>query len=217
MALFPFMQNVEGKCFLVVGDGAIAQRKIRFLRQFPCEIRLVRTFEDTDLRDVDYCIASSDDSRENGRIAALCRQAGIPVNVPDDPSACTFFLPALIRRGDLVIAVSTGGESPAMARLLRQQIEEDLPDRTEEILDRMGELRRWIPLMVEKSADRAVIYREILERMMDGRLEPGRKAVRTAAMNLIRAEGLTPVTESDLESGLKLDLGSGLESDLEPE
>ena len=233
MSVFPFMQRIDGKRFLVIGAGAVARRKVRLLLQFTDRITVItqslpaqsnqeekkaekeaqelkvfskepeeaeeltafsnsgveiirRTFSPEDLKRADYCIASSDDKALNSQIAALCLSAGLPVNVPDDPSLCTFLMPSVIKRGPLVISVSTEGASPAMSAEIRRRIEDILPDRTEEILDRMAEVRAWLPSHISSSKERGQLYKELLSALLDGSLEPGEEEVRAAA--LARAE-----------------------------
>lgn len=210
MAYFPFMQNIDGKSFLVVGAGRIALRKIRFILQFTDHITVIthhtdpvdltvyrkeefsgirildREFFPEDLHNTDYCIASSDDPEDNRRIAQLCRWADIPVNVPDDPSQCTFFFPAVIVRGDLTIAVSTGGKSPALSRHLRRTIEEMIPADIEAVLDRMGELREWIPNRISDSAQRKIIYSTVMQSLINGEIAPVREEVESFTKNIIK-------------------------------
>lgn len=195
MTFFPFFQDIEGKNFLIVGEGSIAMRKKALLLQFTDRVsvlsdgdRKARPFSEEDLKGVDFCIASTDDSALNRRIAETCRQAGIPVNVPDDPSLCTFYLPSVIKKGDLVVAVSTGGKSPALAAHLRRRIErhlqENCPDNVEEILDQMGILRQWLPSVVPDGKKRRRLYSAILQEMMDGSLPAAEEDIRDRVLAL---------------------------------
>lgn len=213
MAVFPFMQKIDGKRFLVVGAGAVARRKIRLLLQFTDQISVIthpsasfaekqeteireelaslsdsgvkiyfRKFKEEDLHKAEYCIASSDDNDLNHRIASLCHAADIPVNVPDNPADCTFFMPSVIKKGPLVITVSTEGASPAMSSEIRSRIEEILPSDTEEILERMEELRSWVPQCLVSSRERGMLYKDLLSSLLDGRLQPIEADVRAAAL-----------------------------------
>lgn len=196
MSFFPFFQNIEGKTFLIVGKGSIAMRKKTLLLQFTDQVRVFEDgerktgpFSQADLKGVDFCIASTDDSAQNSRIAAICHQAGIPVNVPDDPSLCTFYLPSIVKKGDLVIAVSTGGKSPALAAQLRRQIEqqlkEDYPDNLEQILEQMGILRRRLPSVVPDGKDRRQIYSTILRELLEGSLPAVEEEIRARVWTLM--------------------------------
>ena len=173
MSYFPFFENIDDKNFLVVGGGKIAAEKVARLRAFTDCITVVagetaitdaavirRNFEETDLDTADYCICATDDPAENARIAALCRARGIPVNVVDDPEQCSFIFPALIKKGDLAVGISTSGSSPACAAYLRGQIEEVIPDHIDEVLEHMSELRRTLPEEEPDAARRKEIYKE---------------------------------------------------------
>ena len=212
MSVFPFMQKIDEKSFLVIGSGAIARRKVRLLLQFTDQIVLVthprqdlpfsqnqiihdeleafsdrgviildRMFDPDDLTNADFCIASCDDQLKNSEIASLCQSLNVPVNVPDNPDICTFFLPSVIKRGNLVITVSTQGKSPAMSAGIRRRIEDILPDKTEEILDCLAGIRLWAPRIVSSSETRARLYKDLLNSLLDGSLEPCEEQVQAAA------------------------------------
>ena len=134
MSHFPFMIDLAGETALLVGD--VAEQKAELLASFGCCIqrRAVLTEELLDTLSPALVVIARGDAR-NETWACLCRERGILVNVVDEPALCTFFVPAVIRRGDLTVAVSTGGASPAAAALLRRHIESSLPDATEVILD----------------------------------------------------------------------------------
>ncbi len=177
MTLFPFMTDIEGKRFLVVGGGRVAVSKVERLSRFTGNIRviareapsiegvevIIRDFRMEDLEGVDYCIAATSDKELNGAVARECTARGILVDVADDPSLCTFVLPGMIKRGKLVVAVSTGGASPACAARLRQMIESVIPDHIELILEKMEQLRSRAAGMDLVQSQRASIYREVLD------------------------------------------------------
>lgn len=218
MAVFPFLQKIDGKQFLIVGDGSIAWRKAELLCLFTNQVTMLtdrtdsdgdirrgtdrngngeesprtnketarpqispvvyrRRFRPSDLEKADYCIASTDDSGRNHWIAALCRDAGIPVNVPDAPSLCTFYLPSVVKKGDLTVAISTNGKSPALSAHLRREIERILPSETEEILNRMGELREWAAENIPDTGSRRELYHSILTELLLNDLVPEKEAV----------------------------------------
>ena len=106
-----------------------------------------REFQPADLDRADFVIAATDNEEENHRISALCQERKIPVNVVDDKEACSFLFPALVRRGNLSVGVSTGGSSPTAAIWLKEQIEGLLPEQTEEILTWLEAQR---PLLKER-------------------------------------------------------------------
>lgn len=191
MTLFPFFENIEGKTFLLVGGGSVAQRKLRMLKQFTDRIAVVaeqtdiqearvyrRRFAPEDIALGDYIIAATGDRALNRRISTLARAAGKPVNVADDAALCTFFFPGIIKRGALVVAVSTGGSSPEYAKLLKQEICASLPENIEEIMEEMAMLRRRLPTLVRTQEERERICREALAALLAGETNAIEKALK---------------------------------------
>ena len=167
MAYFPFFVDLEGKHGLIVGGGAVALRKAKKLLPYgPCltvaapelkaELRelhgvelLQRPFAETDLDGCDFAVAATGDRALNHRIAELCGQRRIPVNVADSREDSTFLFPALLRRGELSVGVSASGAAPAAAACIRDRFAQTVPERMEDILtflDRVREpLRQAVP------------------------------------------------------------------------
>jgi len=148
MELLPIFLDVKNKPCLVVGGGETAVRKIASLRRAGAAVRVVspeldehlgkltsagdiahiqRPFEEADLAGVVLAIAATDDPSVNRRISGLAREHGIPVNVVDQPAACSFIMPSIIDRSPVVVAVSTSPASPVLARLLRSRLESLIP------------------------------------------------------------------------------------------
>lgn len=167
MAYFPFFVDLEGQRGLIVGGGTVALRKAEKLLPYGPALTVVapepvselaalpveltrREFQPEDLDRADFVIAATDNEEENHRISALCQGRKIPVNVVDDKEACSFLFPALVRRGNLSVGVSTGGSSPTAAIWLKEQIEGLLPEQTEEILTWLEAQR---PLLKEHLPD----------------------------------------------------------------
>ena len=154
--------KLEGRACLVVGAGAIAAPKIASLLRAggtvtvvaPCANAVItaqaragevlwheREFAPGDLDGMFLAIAATDLQRVNHAVAEEARARGVLVNSVDDPPDCDFFYPSVVRRGDLQIAVSTAGKSPALAQRLREEIEALLPEDSGAWLDRLGETR----------------------------------------------------------------------------
>ena len=167
MAYFPFFVDLEGQRGLIVGGGTVALRKAEKLLPYGPALTVVapepvselaalpveltrREFQPEDLDRADFVIAATDNEEENHRISALCQGRKIPVNVVDDKEACSFLFPALVRRWNLSVGVSTGGSSPTAAIWLKEQIEGLLPEQTEEILTWLEAQR---PLLKERLPD----------------------------------------------------------------
>lgn len=152
MGYFPFFVELEGTRGLIVGGGAVALRKAEKLLPYGPGLTVVapeicpelealpglalerRPFRPEDVEGAAFVIAAAGDAALNRRVAGLCRARGIPVNVVDDREACTFLFPALVKRGELSVGVSTGGSSPTAAVWLKERIAALLPRGLEDIL-----------------------------------------------------------------------------------
>ena len=175
MNYFPFYYDITGKAFLIIGGGRTALEKADRLRRFTQDIIVVapetaiegvrvirREYREEDLALGDYVIAATGIPQVDRRVAADCRRRGIPVNTVDDRENCDFIFPGIVKRGDLIVAVSTSGTSPAYAMQLRKEIEEILPGRIESILTRMGSLRSRMAERIGDQKIRAAAYKRIL-------------------------------------------------------
>lgn len=179
MNRFPLCINLEDKNFLVVGSGMIARRKLLAISEFTRNITVIskegaeglaregfkvvnKCFDDKDLEGFDFVITATGSREQDEAIVAACKSRGIPVNAADDREECDFFLPGIIKRGDLVVSVSTSGKSPAYSKHLREQIEDIIPDNIEKVLDIMGELRKSLPSKVESQKERSLVYNYVM-------------------------------------------------------
>jgi precorrin-2 dehydrogenase/sirohydrochlorin ferrochelatase len=146
----------------VVGGGQVAERKVGRLLACGAQVAVVSReltprlaawkgegriahrdglYDGACLEGACLAIGATDDAEVNGRIAADARCRGILVNIVDDPARCDFILPSVVERGDLQIAVSTGGKSPALARRLREELEERYGPEYAMLLSILGQLR----------------------------------------------------------------------------
>ena len=106
-------------------------------------------------------VVAATGSREvNHRVAQFCRERRVPVNVADAPEECTFFFPAVVKKGDISIGVNTGGKSPAVSSQVRRDIEKAIPDYYEAIADQLGVLREYVKSHVERGPDRRKILKQ---------------------------------------------------------
>lgn len=94
-----------------------------------------------DVSGAQLVIAATSDRKFNTRVAAACRRKKIWVNVVDDPGLCDFYAPAVVERGPLQVAISTGGASPFFAKRLREELEKVIPASTGDLLEKIGKLR----------------------------------------------------------------------------
>ena len=148
MDILPIFFKVKDQNCLVVGGGEIALRKIRLLLNVGAHVHIVApelassveklvtssdiqyrrgVFEATDLDAIMLVIAATNQKPVNEQISRLAKQRGLLVNVVDSPELCSFFVPSIIDRSPIVVAVSSGGTSPVLARLLRARLETVIP------------------------------------------------------------------------------------------
>lgn len=162
MAYFPLFVSLEGLPCLVIGGGRVAFRKIKTLQEYGAKVTVVspeicpeieeisglklirRRFEEKDLRDSKIVFAASSDADCNAEAARLCREKKILVNVADVAQQCDFFFPALVKRGDVVVGISTGGKSPAIAAGVRKKLDRTLPKDLGAFTEEIGKLRKEI-------------------------------------------------------------------------
>ena len=183
MNRFPLCINLEDKRFLIVGYGRIAKRKLKAISEFTSNIKIItkdpteeklgkgieivnKCFDEKDIEGMDFVITATGSREQDEAIVAACKSRGIPVNAADDRDECDFFLPGIIKRGDLVVSVSTSGKSPAYSKHLREQIEDVIPDNIEKVLDIMGELRKSLPSKVESQVERSKIYNYVMSKLL---------------------------------------------------
>ena len=115
---------------------------------------------------------------------AEARAAGILVNAVDDPPYCDFYFPSVVRRGDLQIAISTAGESPALAMRLRKEIDAALPEDAGEWLRELGQLRREVMATHEPGEERKLLLHKLAERSVCGAEDcPSRRLAMQGTVN----------------------------------
>ncbi len=163
--LFPMFLKLEGKRCLVVGAGPVGEPKICSLLDTGAEIHVVacaagtathqlaregkirlslRAFASPDLDGVFVAVVATSSRAINDSIYRQAQGRGILCNVVDDPGRCDFFYPAVVRRGALQIAISTSGQSPSLAKKLRQQLERQFSPGYARWVEELGETRRRI-------------------------------------------------------------------------
>lgn len=180
MAYFPLCINLEGSDVFLLGEGKAMREKMKVLLSFGSNIRLFsaeevscpgvypehRAFTEADLEPRPALVVVADlPLAEKQRISKLCQAKGIPVNVVDTPELCSFYFPSLVSRGDLTVAVSTGGKSPAGAAWLRRHLEKHIPDQTEAILEWANAVRHRLRTEYP-DADRKTILRQAIDQAL---------------------------------------------------
>jgi uroporphyrin-III C-methyltransferase / precorrin-2 dehydrogenase / sirohydrochlorin ferrochelatase len=127
----PLFFDLAGRTVAVVGEGPAALRRAELARSAGAEVRrpAVETATVGDFRGVAAAFIATEDLSRDTALQRLAKSAGIPVNVADRPQLSDFILPAIVDRGEVVVAISSGGASPTLAALLRHRIEAILPER----------------------------------------------------------------------------------------
>lgn len=160
---YPIMLDLDGRPCLVVGGGAVAGRRIEGLLEAQARVTVVspalappvlefardgrlrwwpREYADGDLAGFALVLVATDDPLVNRVVAAEARARAVWINCADDPERCDFILPSVLRRGPLTVTVSTGGASPTVARLVREELEGVLPADYAALTEVVADVRR---------------------------------------------------------------------------
>lgn len=185
MGYYPIFLDMSDRPCLVIGGGPVAERKVEALLAVGARVTVVspvatvrleswaregrirlvaRMYRLGDLDGYALAFAATDEGAVNGAVAGEGRAAGVWVNAADDPAHCDFILPSVLRRGDLVVAVATGGASPALSRAVREELEAYFTEDYAVLVEVVAEVRREL-------RERArVPHAEAWRRALDGDL-----------------------------------------------
>lgn len=163
MEYYPIFLNLKGRRCLVVGGGPVAERKVEGLLQAGAAVTVVsprlterlhrvaeekklshvaREYQTGNLAGCELVFAATDDPAVNRAIYDEAREQGVWANTADDPAHCDFILPSVLRRGELQVAVATGGASPALARAIREELERYFTEDYAMLSEVVAEVRR---------------------------------------------------------------------------
>jgi len=159
---YPVFLKIQAKRCVVIGGGKVALRKVKMLLDCGAKIFVIspkphpnitklaeekiihliqRDYEPRDLKKAAIAIACTDVKEVNRKVADEAKKAGVLVNVADDPELSDFIIPSFFRRGNLTLAVSTSGKSPALARKIRMKLEKNFGKEYASLLSLIGEVR----------------------------------------------------------------------------
>ncbi len=185
MTLFPIFLKLKQRPCLVVGAGNVALEKITSLLRAGARLRVVapaacdavrqlaengtialelRCFEEADLERQVFVVTATDSREVNRQVFLAAQKRGLLCNSVDDPPNCDFYFASIVERGKLQIAISTAGESPALAQRLRREIDSQLPADTATWLDDLGTLRREILISHPAGNARKALLHTLVER-----------------------------------------------------
>lgn len=206
MDYLPLFLDVQHKTCLVIGGGEVAARKVSLLLKCGARVRLVapslcaslqeagsqgeleylqRGFQEADLDDAHLAIAATNDPTVNRQISEQANARRIPVNVVDQPELCSFIVPSIIDRSPVVAAVSTGGASPVLARLIRSRLETLIPAGYGRLAELASRFREQVKARFSSPSDRRRFWEKVLdggvaERVFSGQIKEADAAMEQA-------------------------------------
>jgi precorrin-2 dehydrogenase/sirohydrochlorin ferrochelatase len=187
MKYYPVYLDIKGRTCLVIGGGQVGTRKVLNLLKCSARVRVIspavtprlaelaqqgrielnrRNYRSTDLDQVFLVIGATDDQALNGQIHKDAEAAQRLCNIADQPALCNFVLPSIVNQSDLSIAISTAGKSPAYAKHLRRQLEQQFGPEHGRMLDLMGAIRTR--LLAEEHAPEA--HKPLFEQLINSGL-----------------------------------------------
>lgn len=192
---YPIYLDIEERNVLIIGGGNVCARKAETMMKYGARVTITspaftdeieewarqgslqvrrKTYDVEDLEGASIVIASTDDPCVNARIARDCRRRKIPVNVVDVTHLCEFIVPAIVERGTIQIAVSTGGKSPALARTLKEDLQKFVGPEYDEVNRVLGTLRASAKKVLPTDVDRkrffdGIIAAGVLDLLREGR------------------------------------------------
>jgi siroheme synthase-like protein len=214
---YPIFLDIEDRPVVIIGGGEVCARKAETMMKYGARVTVVspeltpeietwaregklvvrrKHYEAADLGEANIVIASTDDTGVNEQIAADCRARRIPVNVVDVTPLCEFIVPAIIEKGSVQIAVSTGGKSPALARTLKEDLQRTIGPEYAEVNDVMGTLRESAKAVLPTDIDRKRFFDGIIAQGILDLLRADKR--REAYETIARACEAAGVTVSDV-------------------
>jgi len=206
MDFLPVFLDIKDKSALVVGGGEVAARKVSLLLQAQAQVRVIalaicpnlktlsedgaikyeqREYQDKDLDGCSLVYAATDNPEVNRRVSDSAKSRLLPVNVVDQPELCSFITPSIVDRSPVVVAVSTGGASPVLARLIRSRLESVIPAGYGRLADLASRFRDRVKQRFSNPKDRQMFWENVLrsgvaERVFSGHTEEADVAMEKA-------------------------------------
>jgi len=184
MTYYPIFLDLKGKKILVVGGGNVAERKIEALLDCGAKINIVSNeltdklknlvevygirhlneeFSEKHLEGIFLVIAATNDKQLNHKVSKIAKKMGLLINAVDQLPDCNFIVPSIVKRGDLLIAISTSGKSPALAQKIRKQLDTQFGSEYEAFLVLMGRVRKEMLSKGLSQEENSRIFHEIVE------------------------------------------------------
>lgn len=200
MDFLPVFMAVQGRLCVVIGGGEVAHRKAVVLLEAGAQVKAIapafctnfaatmaiacvhQPFQVAHLDGAVLVIAATDDPAVNREVFLQARSRNIPVNVVDQPEFCTFILPSILDRSPLMVAVSSGGASPVLARMLRGKLETMIPQGYARLAAFCARFRRTVKMRVGDAPMRRVFWENVLESAIAEQVLAGNEAVAEAML-----------------------------------
>lgn len=196
MNWLPLLHRSNDVKFLIFGGGQVAQRKVKTLLKFNCDVTLISPQLDPSLQILvteakinyiaaealkehvvadHYVVAATNKAEVNQSIASWAKALSCSVSIADDPQNSDFIFPAIIDRNPVMIAISSSSESPALTRYLRNQLDAAIPSRIPQLAKFVSRLRKSIRLSVESTEQRQRIWRKLMSSSMPNLVLAGKE------------------------------------------
>jgi precorrin-2 dehydrogenase/sirohydrochlorin ferrochelatase len=207
MNYYPIFLDLKGKTALVVGGGNVAERKIETLLDCGAKINIVSNeltdklknlvevygirhlneeFSEKHLEGVFLVIAATNDKQLNHKVSKIAKKMGLLINAVDQLPDCNFIVPSIVKRGDLLIAISTSGKSPALAQKIRKQLDTQFGSEYEDFLVLMGRVRKEILTKGLSQEENSRFFHEIVESdVLDALLRDDMKRVESTLRRIL--------------------------------
>ena len=221
MKTYPIFILIEDKPCLVVGGGAVGERKVLDLRSAGARVTVLsqaltptltelaqtgqirylnEAFTPDHLHGMVLVLAATDDRQVNARVSAAAQERGIWVNVADDPEFCTFIVPAQVRHGDLTLAISTGGASPAVAQKLRLELDQRYGPEYKPYLALLKSVRCRLLSERRGHPENAALFHHLVDSPLLEAVAVGDRARVVAVLQEVLGEALSPQVLGELTS-----------------
>lgn len=196
MRYYPIFLDIKGKSCVVIGGGSVAERKVLSLLDAGSKVLVIspeltpvlkklaakkkinycpKSYGPGDLKGFFLAYSATDDPKVNKSVFNEAKKEGIFLNVVDVPELCNFIVPSVVDRGNLLIAISTSGKSPAMAKKIRQKLEKEFGKEYAVFLDIMGRIREKVLKSSEESGKNKKIFERLISSPLLGWIKKGKK------------------------------------------
>jgi precorrin-2 dehydrogenase len=210
MRYYPINLDIQNRNCLVVGGGAVASRKVAMLLTCGAQVTVVspettgtlqsmlnsgritlikRPYRTSDLEGMFLVIGATDNRILNRQIHMDAEKSGRLCNIADQPDLCNFILPSIVNRGDLILAISTSGKSPAFAKKLRKDLEKIYGDEYDLFLQLMGAIREKLLSRAHEPEAHKVVFEQLIIKGLLERIRAEDKAGIDALLNEVLGKG----------------------------